>query len=167
MNGLGPLSVKAKRICLLRYGNRLAMTQGILISKGQPCPTSSAASVLVLLLLALILQAVILKYVHMYVSRKLVMKFSCFVIHTVKEFCWCYFIISTTVLLCVQWKAFQFTPVHSKFKLGVHIVNCPLEMNILCMVIQMQQHIPMPTLVRAVVHIIWIMFTAMDMRLLC
>ena len=37
---VGPLSVKAKRVCLSRYGNQLVMTPGILISKGQPCPTS-------------------------------------------------------------------------------------------------------------------------------
>ena len=33
--------VKAKKVCQLRYGNQLVMTPGILISKGQPCPTSS------------------------------------------------------------------------------------------------------------------------------
>ena len=126
INGLGPLSVKAKRVCLSRYGNRLVMTQGILISKGQPCPTSSAASVLVLLLLALILHAVILKYVHMYVSRKLVMKFSCFVIHTVKKeffrrlkslalsidyFCMCLTgvlaLLNTHINFMLQWRFFS------------------------------------------------------------
>ena len=34
-------SVKAKRVYLLRYGNPLMMTPGILITEGQPCPTSS------------------------------------------------------------------------------------------------------------------------------
>ena len=33
--------------------------------------------------------------------------------------------------------------------------------------VQMQQHITMLTLVRAVVHIIWIMSTVMDTRLAC
>jgi len=33
--------------------------------------------------------------------------------------------------------------------------------------VQMQQHITMLTLVRAEVHIIWIMSTVMDMRLPC
>lgn len=33
---VGPLPVKAKRVCLLKYGNYLVMALGILVSKGQP-----------------------------------------------------------------------------------------------------------------------------------
>ena len=46
---VGLLSVKAKRVCLLRYGNRYSDD-----SRVQPCLTSSAASVLVLLLTVLL-----------------------------------------------------------------------------------------------------------------
>ena len=41
---VGPLSVKAKRVCLLGSRNRLVTTPSILISKGQPCPPSSGPS---------------------------------------------------------------------------------------------------------------------------
>ena len=36
---VGPLSVTAKMVCLLRDGNQLVMNPGILISEDQPCPT--------------------------------------------------------------------------------------------------------------------------------
>ena len=39
--------------------------------------------------------------------------------------------------------------------------------NVLTWIVQMQQHIPMLILVRAEVHIIWIMSTVVDMKLPC